>query len=52
MIERTSLKIYPILVQVLKKMIPETNKETASGTINKTEEGFNLKTTVSPIFTN
>ena len=52
MIERTSIKIYPIIKDLLKKTIQEsTPKEanTAAGTINRTE--FNLKTTVSPVIT-
>lgn len=56
MIERTSIKIYPIIKDLLKKTIQEqAPKEatTAIGTINRTEGGqeFNLKTTVSPVIT-
>jgi hypothetical protein len=53
MIERTSIKIYPIVKEVLKKMIDETPKDlaTAVGTINRTDQDFNMKTTVSPIYT-
>lgn len=56
MIEKTSLKIYPIIKELLKRTIQEsTPKEatTAIGTINKTDGGgeFNLKTTVSPVVT-
>lgn len=59
MIERTSIKIYPIIKDLLKKTISESQPKeatTAIGTINRTEggpgePGFNLKTTVSPVVT-